>query len=161
MRHVSVHDHNETQQLFGRDSADGVNIALTYNVTLDQMDILVSVSLVCRQYISWECRQAPITDPDDSKKPFFYYWGNKDEHSRFYWGGVKNVQRRVCACGEDGSCARPELACNCDANDDVWREDAGYVTTREDVPMRSFHVKKTGRFRFVLSSLVHLVLFDS
>ncbi|KAI0237282.1 hypothetical protein LSAT2_012246 [Lamellibrachia satsuma] len=137
-----VHDHKETMRLTGSNLANGIDKELKYNVTFDQMDILVSVSLVCRQYISWQCRSAPITDPSDPKTPFAY-WGNKDDAMRFYWGGVKKTTNQMCACGETESCVRPELLCNCDANDDVMRVDAGYITSREDVPIRSFHLKKT------------------
>ena len=140
---VTVHEHPEPIQLLGSDSPEGVDITFAYNVTIDQIDILVSVSLVCQQYLSWQCLSAPITDALDSKTPAIY-WGNKDDDPRFYWGGVKDLSQRICACGESKSCARPELSCNCDANDDVRREDAGYITSRADVPVVSFHMKKTG-----------------
>ena len=44
-------------------------------------------------------------------------------------------------------CAKPQFPCNCDAADSVVRKDAGYVTSREDVPIRTFNIKATGKFQ--------------
>ena len=52
-----------------------------------------------------------------------------------YWGGTPRDSGR-CACGMTGSCAE-NRNCNCDANDDVWREDSGSLTSKEDLPVIS------------------------
>ena len=44
-----------------------------------------------------------------------------------YWGGASECGR--CACGMNNSCADPRYECNCDANDDMWREDSGLPLT--------------------------------
>ena len=55
--HLSaVHDHPGLTTMTGNNMRDGVSIDFKYNVTLDQIDILVSVSLVCRQYIRCDMR---------------------------------------------------------------------------------------------------------
>ena len=35
-----------------------------------------------------------------------------------------------CACGTTNSCADPEEGCNCDKNDNPWREDIGLLTDK-------------------------------
>ena len=52
----------------------------------------------------------------------------------------------MCACGESGSCADKTMKCNCDSNDDVTREDEGYVTEKEDLPIASVHIRASGQY---------------
>jgi len=33
------------------------------------------------------------------------------------------------------SCANPSKRCNCDANDDYWREDSGLLTDKATLPV--------------------------
>jgi len=42
-----------------------------------------------------------------------------------YWGGAARNSYRQCANG----------TCNCDINDDVWREDSGFLSYKEDLPV--------------------------
>ena len=51
-----------------------------------------------------------------------------------YWGGVDSVPFK-CACGLDNSCADPSYGCNCDKNDNVWREDSGLLTNKSELPV--------------------------
>lgn len=41
-----------------------------------------------------------------------------------YWGGVDLVLFK-CVCGLDNLCVDFGYGCNCDKNDNVWREDSG------------------------------------
>ncbi len=43
------------------------------------------------------------------------------------------------------SCDDPTKKCNCDINDDVWRQDAGYITTKYDLPIQQFRAGDTGK----------------
>lgn len=61
-----------------------------------------------------------------------------------YWGGA-NADGRNCMCGETSSCFKPSKPCNCDANDNVLRQDAGYVTNKPDLPITAFYAGDTGR----------------
>ena len=40
-----------------------------------------------------------------------------------------------CRCGINGNCDVPSEKCNCDANDNVWRFDEGYVTEKSRLPI--------------------------
>ena len=51
-----------------------------------------------------------------------------------YWpGGLPGR----CACGLTGTCADPNMECNCDLEDGVRRQDLGIVTNKGDLPVGS------------------------
>ncbi|XP_064626151.1 contactin-associated protein-like 2 [Lineus longissimus] len=114
---------------------------LTYDngVTIPQMVALIDISTSCKQYISWKCKSAAFdyaydqNDPDAKST----YWKTRDGKGVKYFGGATPGTAN-CACGEDKSCFKPEKKCNCDTNDNVWREDAGYLTNSPDLPVKGF-----------------------
>ena len=60
-----------------------------------------------------------------------------------YWGGG-DPDSSGCACDLDKSCVDPDFVCNCDKNDNVLREDSGYLTSKDDLPMFGFYAGDTG-----------------
>ena len=68
------------------------------------------------------------------------YWGGGDPHSS------------GCACDLDKSCVDSDFVCNCDKNDEVLREDSGYLTSKDDLPMFGFYAGDTGTCLCVMSS---------
>ena len=70
---------------------------------------LLDVSAHCEQFIKYECYHAALL-----------YMGNPDK----------------CAFGvtKPNSCADSSRECNCDKNDEVWREDSGLLTEKRDLP---------------------------
>lgn len=53
-----------------------------------------------------------------------------------YWDGAA-ADRRMCACGIKGTCAKGDKSrCNCDANDKKWREDSGLLTNKIHLPVK-------------------------
>ena len=50
-----------------------------------------------------------------------------------YWGGAV-VGSGKCACAMTNSCAGGGK-CNCDKNDNTWREDSGYLTDKNTLPV--------------------------
>lgn len=66
-----------------------------------------------------------------------------------YWGNATsgiNKPKITCGCGVEHACYNPSLLCNCDANDDVWRYDEGYLTDKYDLPVTAVHAGDTGIF---------------
>ena len=59
-----------------------------------------------------------------------------------YWGGAA-VGSGKCACGMTNSCAGGGN-CNCDKNDNVWREDSGYLTDKNTLPVTELRFGDTG-----------------
>jgi hypothetical protein len=59
-----------------------------------------------------------------------------------YWGGTA-VNSGKCACGMTNSCAGGGK-CNCDKNDYTWREDSGYLTDKNTLPVTELRFGDTG-----------------
>ena len=46
-----------------------------------------------------------------------------------------SCDRRMSVCWMESSDDHSEHACNCDKNDDVWREDSGLLTDKTKLPV--------------------------
>ena len=61
--------------------------------------------------------------------------GGCDSAKMTYWGGASPGSGK-CACGMTNSCADSSYGCNCDKNDNVWREDSGLLTDKTKLPVK-------------------------
>ena len=64
----------------------------------------------------------------------YAWWVSRDSTKMTYWGGASPGSGK-CACGMTNSCAKPSDVCNCDKNDDVWREESGLLTDKTKLPV--------------------------
>ena len=65
-----------------------------------------------------------------------YAWlVSRDSTKMTYWGGASPGSGK-CACGMNNSCADSSCGCNCDANDNVWREDSGLLADKTKLPVK-------------------------
>ena len=138
------HNHQERTEVKGYEGAGEYHRILEYDGPEEGMLALAEVSAHCFQYISWECREATIWN---SFQPglAMVYWESREGELRYYWGGAPS-DTQVCACGVDDTCAVHGTRCNCDADDQVERQDAGYLTDLADIPIRSFFAGDTGEW---------------
>ena len=60
-----------------------------------------------------------------------------------YWSGASEAPQG-CACRATSSCANPQHFCNCDINDNVWREDSGLLTNKSHFPVSQLRFGDTG-----------------
>jgi len=61
-----------------------------------------------------------------------------------YWGGASpGSGEQICACGMNNSCARTGSVCNCDKNDNAWREDSGLLTNKTHLPVKQLRFGDT------------------
>ena len=101
-----------------------------YNgASLAQLASLTNVSSHCEQFIKYECLHARIYRGQDFSWPV-----SRDGRAMWYWGGAPPGSKK-CACGVNKTCANSRYTCNCDKNDDVWREDSGLLTYKDDLPV--------------------------
>ncbi|GFS05116.1 SCO-spondin [Elysia marginata] len=129
---VVGHDQEHRQRVDGWEGAREYEVRLNYNISFEHVEELVDQSEDCQQYISWECFAALIHNPNDNFKIADYFGGAAPgSHS--------------CACGMNNTCVEEDLKCNCDANDEVWRQDDGYLTFKDDLPVFAFVAGDTGR----------------
>ena len=68
---------------------------------------------------------------------------SRDGDNMTYWGGT--TENGKCACGMNNTCANPKRGCNCDKNDNVWREDSGFLIDKTKLPVKQLRFGDTGK----------------
>ena len=114
----------ETQGCYSRD------IHYT-GASLSQLASLTKVSSQCEQFIKYECYGSVMF----TRYGAYAWWVSRDSSQMTYWGGASAGSGK-CACGMTNSCADPRYGCNCDKNDNVWREDSGLLTDKTYLPVK-------------------------
>ena len=104
--------------------------------SLSQLARLTRVSSHCEQFIKYECHDSNLL------YGMHGWWVSHDSSQMAYWGGASESGK--CACGMNNSCADPRFECNCDADDDVWREDSGLLTNKSHLPVKQLRFGDTG-----------------
>ena len=129
----------------GRTFVDGYGSPGSYlrdihytGATFSQLASLTSVSLHCEQFVKYECRESVLFY---NNNPSYGWWVSRDSTKMTYWGGASVSGK--CACGMTNSCANPRYGCNCDANDNVWREDSGLLTDKAHLPVKQLRFGDT------------------
>ena len=103
---------------------------------MEQIVAIINQSKSCEQFIKYECYHSVLL-----KKPFGW-WVSRQNLTMNYWGGAA-VNSGKCSCGMTNSCAGGKK-CNCDKNDEVWREDSGYLTDKITLPVSELRFGDTG-----------------
>jgi len=93
-----------------------------------QLARLTRVSSHCEQFIKYECHDSRIFRGGKA------WWVSRSSTKMTYWGGASVSGK--CACGMTNSCADSSYGCNCDKNDNVWREDSGLLTDKTHLPVK-------------------------
>lgn len=138
---ISDHDKEATIDVNGYDLPGQFQILLTYDTGWEEAVRLVDMSENCEQYMRWDCLAAIIHNPISGD--LYTYWKNRDEMKMNYFGGA-DIDSGNCSCGGTSSCFDRTLPCNCDANDNVWRFDEGFLDHKFDLPIHSFYCGDTG-----------------
>ena len=99
---------------------------------------LVNASKNCEQFIKYECNHSVLF----SSNPYGW-WVSRKFEKMTYWGGATPADSLKCACGVNNSCAGNK-ECNCDINDNVWREDEGLLKEKSDLPVLQLRFGDTG-----------------
>ena len=97
--------------------------------SLSQLASLTRVSSHCEQFIKYECYDSVLVGRG------YAWWVSRDSSKMTYWGGASPGSGK-CACGMTNSCADSSYGCNCDKNDNVWREDSGLLTDKTHLPVK-------------------------
>ena len=106
--------------------------------SLSQLASLTRVSSQCEQFIKYECFDSVIFGMGGRA-----CWVSRDSAKMTYWGGASPGSGK-CACGMTNSCADSSKLCNCDKNDNVWREDSGLLTDKTKLPLKQLRFGDTG-----------------
>jgi len=100
--------------------------------SLSQLVSLTRVSSQCEQFIKYGCYNSVLRPYTASP---YGWWVSRDSAKMKYWGGASPGSGK-CACGMTNSCADSSHHCNCDKNDNVWREDSGLLTDKTKLPVK-------------------------
>ena len=137
---MTVISHNSESRIHvsGCDSAGCYSRDIHYTgASLSQLASLTRVSSQCEQFIKYECYKSVIFAWESA------WWVSRDSAKMTYWGGASPGSGK-CACGMTNSCADSSEVCNCDKNDDVWREDSGLLTDKTKLPVKQLRFGDIG-----------------
>ena len=87
------------------------------------------------QDIQFGCFLAPLSENGIN----FGFWTDKFYNPQIFFTG-SNEGQHVCQCSETNTCGDsiPDLVCQCDGQDPVWRIDQGTITAKHLLPITSF-----------------------
>ncbi|XP_028393275.1 neurexin-4-like [Dendronephthya gigantea] len=100
---------------------------IKYEISMEQIVAIMNQSKNCEQFIKYECYESMFLNSG------YGWWVSRQGSKMNYWGGAA-VDSGKCACGMNNSCADGRK-CNCDRNDYTWREDSGYLTDKNTLPV--------------------------
>ena len=136
---VVGHDREKRTQVIGYEGPGEYSLDVHYrSASISQLKALTEASDNCQQFIKYECFRASLIKDGSS------WWVSRDGQNMTYWGGA-NFKTGGCACGVTRSCADDQsLKCNCDKNDNKWREDSGFLTIKSHLPVKQLRFGDTG-----------------
>ncbi|KAI8491367.1 hypothetical protein Bbelb_310000 [Branchiostoma belcheri] len=114
---------------------------VTYWNSMEQVRAVVNQSSSCKQYIKYECFNSHLWDNGQTHQ-WYSWWVTWDGRQADYWGGA-SPESGKCGCGETGKCRGK---CNCDANDLKWREDSGFLSHKNDLPVTQLRFGDTSGY---------------
>ncbi|KAL9989348.1 hypothetical protein ACROYT_G003889 [Oculina patagonica] len=134
----------------GRTLVDGFEDPGSYSreiqykgANFSQLASLANVSSHCEQFIKYECHGSLLLAANPNI--VYGWWVSRDGNDMTYWGGASpGSGKQICACGINNSCADSSRPCNCDKNDNVWREDSGFLTDKTHLPVKQLRFGDTG-----------------
>ena len=126
---VIGHDSESRTLVKGYNPPGSYKRKINYDISMKQIVTIMKRSKNCEQYIKYECYASILLYNGHP----YGWWVSRQGSKMNYWGGAA-VNSGKCACGMINSCAGGNT-CNCDLNDLVWREDSGYLTDKNTLPV--------------------------
>ncbi|XP_019638435.1 PREDICTED: uncharacterized protein LOC109480645 [Branchiostoma belcheri] len=133
---VVHHDMEKRASVDGRRGPDTRVVNITYTASMEQIQALVSLSSGCEQYLSYDCFLSPIFSRPYRHAQYRQHvaWYSRQNRRMINWAGAEG-QDGKCACGVTGTCDNGNKRCNCDNDDNQWRQDGGYIRDKEHLPV--------------------------
>ena len=143
---VISHD-SETRMLVNGYEEDGSYLRKVHYsgvglTSVPQLAGLLDVSAYCEQFVKYECYNTALLYMGNPAG----WWVSRDMAKMTYWGGATPADSYKCACGvtSPNTCADPTRGCNCDKNDNAWREDSGLLTEKSHLPVSQLRFGDSG-----------------
>ena len=135
---VISHDSESRTNVRGYEDRGSYKRDIHYKgASLSQLASLTTVSSHGEQFIKYDCYHSGFWFDNP-----YGWWVSRDSSKMTYWGGASPGSGKS-ACGMNNSCAARKR-CNCDANDQVWREDSGFLTDKTKLPVKQLRFGDTG-----------------
>ncbi len=138
---VFHHDSEAKTYVNGYEALGSYQRKIRYHKDMNSIIKIVNQSSQCQQYTKLDCYAAGRLNIRLNFS-YTYLSGRNGKELEYWGGGLSNGSG--CACGIDGSCAVSSRQCNCDADDEVWRKDEGFVTKKVDLPIVAVTAGDTG-----------------
>ena len=133
---VFGHDSESKTKVIGYESAGSYARNINYEATMEQIVAIIDQSTYCEQFIEYKCIESRLLSGGSG------WWVSRQGDKMNYWGGAP-VDSGLCACGSTASCVGG-LSCNCDAEDEDVREDSGFLTDKNTLPVTQLRFGNTG-----------------
>ena len=133
---VIGHDSESRKVVNGYESSGSYKRKINYDMSMKHIVAIMNHSKNCEQFIKYECRHSWLLKGDTG------WWVSRQGSKMNYWGGAA-VDSGKCACGMTNSCTGG-AKCNCDRNDYSWRQDSGYLTDKNTLPVSELRFGDTG-----------------
>ncbi|XP_075878400.1 contactin-associated protein-like 4 isoform X2 [Nelusetta ayraudi] len=133
-----VIQHNNTELTRVRPSPGAKQQSVHFDYSTEDKQLLAAIgqSEHCEQELSYRCRKSRLLNTPEGS-PFSWWMGGPGPgRVQTYWGGAQPGSQQ-CVCGLQGDCVDPQHYCNCDADRAEWTQDAGLLTDKENLPVRS------------------------
>ena len=95
------------------------------------------MSAYCEQFIRFECKKAKLLRDGNG------WWVARNGQKMEYWGGATG-SKSGCGCSVTKTCSDPKVLCDCDINDNKWREDSGFLADQFFLPVSQLRFGDTG-----------------
>ncbi|XP_028416579.1 neurexin-4-like [Dendronephthya gigantea] len=140
---VIGHDSESRTIVNGYDPPGSYKRNIEYDISMEQIVAIINQSKNCEQFIKYECYGSTILRFNKAGE-HYSWWVSRQGSKMNYWGGAA-VDSGNCSCGMTNSCAGAGK-CNCGKNDLVWREDSGYLTDKNTLPVTELRFGDTGKY---------------
>lgn len=115
-------------QVKGYESPCSYSRKIKYDISMKHIVGIIQQSQKCEQFVKYKCYNAGFWFYNSESwwvKPYSW-WVSRDGAMMIYWGGAKPGSSK-CVCGMTKSCVVPNQSCNCDQNNNIWKEDSGFL----------------------------------
>ncbi|XP_035659048.1 neurexin-4-like [Branchiostoma floridae] len=134
------HDSETRTHVQGYENPGSYKRTITYEASMDQLRALIDASESCKQFVRYECKGSTLRDANKGLP--YAWWVTWDCRETEYWGGASPGSFE-CDCKLTGTCDKSNYPCNCNINDNVWREDSGFLTRKDDLPVKQLRFGDT------------------
>ncbi|EDO30824.1 predicted protein [Nematostella vectensis] len=147
------HDSENRTKVQGFEEPGSYSRDIAYQTSVTQLEALALQSNQCEQFVKYECKSAVIYSHLTLKR--YFWWVSRKGDTKYSWGGAP-IDSDMCGCAvSDDGCSTATvrcnncvltsgIKCNCDVNDNVWREDSGLLVGKEHLPVMQLRTGDTG-----------------